>query len=613
MRRTCLLLCLITLPLLPSLTSAVTLDEVMEKHIEAMGGLDNIEGVRSSETVATVKIAGMEGTATIYYKYPDKYRYDVDLPVAKMVRIASGSESWMIDMNGQVRKMSGEESQEMTSSIFLASGNYLKPEYRGSAVRLIGVDEVDGNTYHKVLVQPDGGRESTLFIDAETHLIAFSEFTAQMFTVRAWQEDYREVDGLMVPFRMRESTGMDALDAEIVVTSHVFNATLDDSLFAPPGQRQPDFHIIGGEPAEVEFDLRSFHIYIPVVVNGGGPYRFILDSGAGLTVVGSDIAKELNLNRVGELPALGAGGVDVGSFVSLDSIEIGDAVIADIVAGELDLSELNRFALEPIDGILGYDFFSRFVVQVDYQDSLLTAFMADDPSIPGYADTLDIELEQNHPMIAAVINDSITGRFRIDTGSMNYLDLYTHIVEQYGLIDESRSTVHNVRIHGLGGQTIESTLGRINSFMLGEFTVRDLPCGFSTADSGLFAVEGIDGNIGGGLLAKFTCTFDYPQGKFYLTPNSSYHERDEMISAGVVAGKVGGKTVVSQILAGSSAEESEVLVGDVIVEIDGMSISGMELYRVHELLNSKESNKVELDLISSGTIRRVTLDKRSLF
>ncbi len=613
MKRICFLLCLITLPVLPSLSLAVTLDEVMERHIEAMGGLDNIESVRSSETVATVKMAGMEGTATIYYKYPDKYRYDVDLPMAKMVRIASGTESWMIDMNGQVRKMSGEESQEMISSIFLVSGEYLKSEYRGSAVKLIGVDEVDGRTYHKVLIQPNGGRESTLFIDSDTYLIGFSEFTLQMFTVRAWQEDYREIDGVMVPFRMRESTGLAALDAEIVVTSHIFNAPLDDSIFAPPGQGQPDYHIMGGESAEVKFNLRSFHIYIPVMVNGSGPYSFILDSGSGLTVVGSDIAGELSLDQIGELPALGAGGVDVGSFVSLDSIEIGDVVITDIVAGELDLSNLNRFALEPIDGILGYDFFSRFVVQIDYQDSLLTVFMADDPSLPGGADTLDIELEQNHPMIAAVINDSITGRFRIDTGSMNYLDLYTHIVEEYRLIDESRSTVHNVRVHGLGGQTIESTLGRINSFTIGEMTIRDLPCGFSTADSGLFAVEGIDGNIGGGLLAKFTCTFDYPRSKFYLTPNSSYYERDEMISAGVVAAKQGGKIVVSQILAGSSAEEMGVRVGDVIVKIDGESVSRMELYEVYGLLNSRESNKVELDLISSGTARMVTLDKLPLF
>jgi predicted aspartyl protease len=592
---------------------ANTLDEVMEKHIEAMGGLDNIESVRSSETVATVKMAGMEGTATIYYKYPDKYRYDVDLPMAKMVRVASGSESWMIDMNGQVRRMSGEESQEMISSVFLASGEYLKPKHRGSAVRLIGIDEVDGYTYLKVLIQPDGGRKSTLFIDAETHLIAFSEFTLQMFTVRARQEDYREIDGVMVPFRIRESTGLDALDAEIVVTSHVFNATVDDSLFATPGQKQPDYHIMGGESAEMKFNLRSFHIYIPVMVNGAGPYSFILDSGAGLTVVGSDIARELSLERVGELPALGAGGVDVGSFVSLDSITIGNVVITEIVAGELDLSDLNRFALEPIDGVLGFDFFSRFVVQINYQDSLLTVFLADDPSVPGGTDTIDIELEQNHPMIAAAINDSITGRFRIDTGSMNYLDLYTHIVEKYRLIDESDSTVHNVRIHGLGDQTIESTLGRINSFTLGEMTIRDLPCGFSTADSGLFAVEGIDGNVGGGLLAKFTCTFDYPRSRFYLTPNSSYYEHDEMISAGVVAAKLGGKIVVSQVLAGSSAEESGVLVGDVIIAIEGEPVNGMELHQVHELLNSRESNKVELDLICSGTTRTVILDKHSLF
>jgi hypothetical protein len=613
MKRVCSLLYLVALTIWPGLSPAVTLDEVMERHVEAMGGLENILKVRSSVTTADITMAGMEGAALTYFKHPDKYRTELMLPIGRMVRMTSGGECWTIDMNGQMREMSGEESQDMMNGLFLASNEYLEPEYRGSAVRLIGEEEIEDRTYYKILMQPPGGRDVTLYVDSGTYLIGFTESTLQMLMVRVWQEDYRPIEGVMVPFRTRESTGLAAMEVDITVTSYELNPALDDGLFVPTRGSERDCYITGGSPARMEFSLRSFHVYVPAMVNGVGPYSFILDSGSGLSVVGSDVARELGLSRAGQLPAFGAGGHDIGSFITLDSISIGNVVISDIVAGELDLTALNRFALEPIDGILGYDLFSRFVIRIEYYDSLLTIFLPDDASVPGGSDTLDLQFEHNHPMVEAVMNDSISGRFRIDTGSMNYLDLYTHVVRRHKLIEESPSTVADVKIRGLGGQTMELTLGRLRSFTLGKTTMRDLPCGFSTADSGLFAVEGIDGNIGGGLLAKFTCTFDYPQSKLYLTPGPDFHEPDEMVTAGIVAARQGGGIVVSQVLAGSPAEKKGVKVGESIIRIGRKPVQGLSLFEIHRLLNSDDSDRVELELESGGVVRRVVLLKSELF
>jgi len=606
-----ILLCL-TLMTMAGNSYALTLDEIVENHIEAMGGLERIESTQSSLTVAEIKVAGMEGISTIHYKHPDKFHSEVQLPMATIIRAADGDDLWMVDLNGQQRRASGEEVRELVTTLFIASGDYVRKGYRGTAVTYTGEQEFEGVSYHKLHLAPEGGLDMTLFINPETNLIAFSEQTVQMFKVRSWQEDYRDVDGLMVAFRMRQETGVAMLDAEAVTISQEFNVPIDDALFEFQETDRPDFGIYGEGFTTIDLDIRSNHIYLPVMIGADGPYNFLLDSGAGMTIIGRDAATDLGLERTGELPAVGVGGVEAGSFVAVDSLSVGRAVMRNLVAGELDLSSINEIAQEPIDGILGYDLFARFVVQIDYYDSLLTLFLPDDSLTYSGIDTLALEIESNHPMVAATINDTIQRRFRIDTGSANYLDLGFDVVNQHNLIEKSRSTREGMQLRGLGGATVMSVSGRLESFRLGTEMLRDVPCGFTTADSGILAIEGVDGNIGGGLLAKFTCTFDYPHGLLFLTPNANIHEKDEFVSTGISLRKVGDRIIVDIVLDETPAEKSGLKVGDIIISVNGVSVESLELYQVNEMLHSYDG-VVELELGRDGITKNVKLGSTPLY
>ncbi|MFH1892535.1 MAG: aspartyl protease family protein [Candidatus Zixiibacteriota bacterium] len=612
MKAVLILLCLILMAMAGD-SCAVTLDEIMENHIEAMGGFDRIQNIQSSQTVSEIKVAGMEGTSTIYYKHPDKFRSEVQLPMATIIRAADGDDLWMVDLNGQQRRAAGEEAKELVTTLFVASGGYIRKEYRGTAVTYTGDQESEGVSYHKLLIAPDGGLDMTLFIDPETNLIAFSEQTVQMFKVRSWQEDYRDVDGLMVAFRTRQETGVAMLDAEAVTISQEFNVSIDDELFEFQGADRPDFGIYREKFTTVDLEIRSNHIYLPVMIGADGPYNFLLDSGAGMTIIGRDAATSLVLERTGELPAVGVGGVEAGSFVAIDSLSVGQAVMRNLVAGELDLSSINEIAQEPIDGILGYDLFARFVVQIDYYDSLLTLFLPDDSLTYGGRDTLALEIESNHPMVAATINDTILRRFRIDTGSANYLDLGFDVVNQYNLIEESRSTREGMQLRGIGGATVMSVSGRLESFRLGTEILRDVPCSFTTADSGILAIEGVDGNIGGGLLAKFTCTFDYPHGLLFLTPNASIREKDEVVSTGISLRKVDDRIIVDIVLDETPADKNGLKVGDIIIAVNGISVESMELYQANEMLHSDDDAVIELEIERDGIVTRVKLESTPLY
>ncbi len=610
--RHCLLAGLLLFSIAVSL-NALTLDEVMDRHIEALGGLDNIRNIISARTVATVETAGMVGELTISYVYPDKIRNDIVLPMAKLIQAADGDNMWTVDLNGQPRKMSGDEKKEMVSTLFLASGKYLEAKYRGDAVSYKGELKVDETTYHVLAIEPENGLPMTMFIDPETYLISFTEAKVQMFNIRVRQDDYREIDGVMVAFHSKQETGVAILDMELTTTSHEFNVAIDDGAFRFPRDEVIDYSILDGGPSRVNFKLSGNHIYIPVKINGAGPYSFVLDSGAGLTVVGSNVASDLKLPVTGELPAVGMGGVEVGSFAEADSITVGDVVIRNLVIGKIDLEGLNRFTSERVDGILGYDIFTRFVVRIDYYDSVLTIFLPDDSSAIADGCVLGIEIEMNHPMITGVVNDSIQGRFRVDTGSMSYLDLNSEIVRKYDLVAQSRTEPVELHLRGIGDETITSLAGRLASLKLCDFELTDIPCGFTLSDSGILAIESVDGNIGSGILSQFICTFDYSRNRLTLSPNPDFSEPIEILSTGLRLMMDEDRFIVVDVIFGSSAADKEIMAGDVVVSIDGSDLSELGLFEVMELLEPPDRESVEIVISRDGERKKIRLDRRILF
>jgi outer membrane lipoprotein-sorting protein len=591
---------------------AITLDDIIERHAEALGGMDALLQVKSARTVATIKMAGMKGESVIYFKAPNKIRTDIALPLATITQAYDGHRAWTKDLNGQLRDLSGDELKNTVTSVFFASGDYLKPEYRGSSVVYEGDEDVDGTNYHVLTFAPDGGLKVKAFVNAETYMIDFMDMHVQMFDVRMTQEDFRPVDGIMVPFHNVQKTGIPTADLDATTTEQEFNVDIPDSIFRFPGAPAVDFALRKARPATVKLDIRAFHLYLPVYVNGNGPHVFILDSGAGLTVIGRELAAELSLPETGELPAVGAGGVEVGSFARVDSVEIGSAVIYDLVIGKIGLATVNQFTMEPIAGIIGYDLFTRFMVSIDYYDSVLVIYPPD-AAIEADQAVIPLDIEMNHPIIEANVDDSIRGRFRIDTGSSSYLDMSNKFSTRYDLINSSRTKPVAMELRGIGDDITRTNMGRLASFDLGGLELTDLPCGFASDDAGIFAIESVDGNVGGGVLSNFTCTFDYGNKMLMLEPNDDFDKPADLRATGLRLRKDGDEVVVRSIVPGSSADMNSIEVGDVLISVDGVSVEGMDLFGVIELLEPDDRESVVVEVNGDNGARKITLDRKNLF
>src|SRR5437763_2678926 len=78
-------------------------------------------------------------------------------------------------------------------------------------------------------------------------------------------------------------------------------------------------------------------ILLPVEVNEQGPFEFILDTGAGTSLLSAELAEKLQVKVLGSKQGQTAGGAVSVSLAKVDSITVGEARLADIDVGVVDL------------------------------------------------------------------------------------------------------------------------------------------------------------------------------------------------------------------------------------------------------------------------------------
>jgi membrane-associated protease RseP (regulator of RpoE activity) len=127
------------------------------------------------------------------------------------------------------------------------------------------------------------------------------------------------------------------------------------------------------KPITVPFELLSSgHMAVQVKVNGKGPFRLIFDTGAPITLLNNRIAKEADLLKGMERPLFAIFG-NMGE-VKVKELQVGSQKATNVAAIVMDhptVEAISR-AFGPIDGIVGFPFFARFKMTLDYQAKTMT-------------------------------------------------------------------------------------------------------------------------------------------------------------------------------------------------------------------------------------------------
>lgn len=347
----------------------------------------------------------------------------------------------------------------------------------------------------------------------------------------------------------------------------------------------------GQTVAQLPFELNGNQIFLRVRVNGSEPLWFGLDTGASATVISTTTAEALGLKMEGSGRTTGAGGQVQSSTVRGVRLDIGSARLEGLDAMTLALTSIENASGHRMDGILGFEFFRRYVVELDYERLLINLYEPAGFVYAGRGESLPLTFALNHPYVHAKVampgREPVEGKFVLDTGSNFPLILLDSFVREKRL-NESLTKTLKVTGRGVGGE-VAMPVGRTGRLMLGSFSLEQPVTSFP--QTGWFAREGAAGNIGSAVLRRFKVTFDYSRSRMFLEPNRLYPEPFEYDMSGLqfVTESPSFKTVtILRVLSDSPAAEAGLKQGDQIVSIEGRPVTDIKLAALREMLRQPD-------------------------
>lgn len=365
---------------------------------------------------------------------------------------------------------------------------------------------------------------------------------------------------------------------------------------------------------EIVIPFESFNnlIVVPVLLNNKIPLKFILDTGVQTTILTDRTFSDLlNIQYHRKLTLYGADGdTGVDAYVAANvTLELPGTVGKGqvMLVLEEDYLQLKNYLGEQVHGILGYEIFRRFVVEINYEDKTLTLYEPTAFKPHRSFSVLPITIEETKPYFYAEIkqkdNTTVTSKLMIDTGASHslLLDFSSH-----ELLHLPEKKIRCNLGRGLGGD-IDGYIGRIDKISFDEFELEDVISSYpDTASLGVsFQNTGRQGTLGAGILKRFTVIIDYYTNKLYLKKNRKYKEAFEYNMSGLefIALGVGLNIFkVQSIRKDSPADRAGIMEGDIIKRINGINSDNLDLNSLNSYFRIKEGKKIKLKILRNDEI-----------
>jgi hypothetical protein len=278
----------------------------------------------------------------------------------------------------------------------------------------------------------------------------------------------------------------------------------------------------------------------------------------------------------------------------------------------LPLDPISTASGRQIDAILGYDFFHRFVVEIDYSDKYISLYDPQSFDYRGTGEIIPFALHSDQPYVQAKLMLSgeaqIDGEYVIDTGSGNSLMLAKDFAVEHGVLASLERSLQS-RAVGVGGE-FTIAIGRTRAVQLGRLTIRGI---ITLFPEGEITAAGKAGNIGGRILCRFRVIFDYSRQRIILEPKEHFADPEEYDMSGMSLRAEGLSKIIkiSRILENSPAAEVGLKPNDIILAIDGQSAAEIGVGKLCQMFR-QEGREYQLSIRRGEELLQIRLKLKRL-
>lgn len=212
-------------------TQAQTVDEVINKHVDALGGKENLNKIKNVVMEGSLNIQGTEIALTLTQVHNKLNRQDISAMGMHGFDMLTDKDGWSyMPFQGMQKPepKTPDEVKESQSDLDVA-GPLVDYAAKGHKVELLGKEDVDGTECYKIKASLASGKVVTFFIDPASYMIIRTtekrKMNGQETDLQTDLSDYKSVEGVKMPYSITQQFGT------VLISSIKINQTVPDSVF----------------------------------------------------------------------------------------------------------------------------------------------------------------------------------------------------------------------------------------------------------------------------------------------------------------------------------------------------------------------------------------------
>lgn len=316
--------------------------------------------------------------------------------------------------------------------------------------------------------------------------------------------------------------------------------------------------------------------------------NFVLDTGSGGISLDSNTVAYFGLPQTpSDRTVKGIGGVRKVNFVTDRTLHLSGLSVEHLNFHINDYELLTSVYGMKIDGIIGYSFFQRYIVKIDYDSSRIEVWHQGRIKYPrgGYLLRPSIS---GIPVVESRVRDASNrkGNFYFDTGA-GLCFLMSEDYERDSTILRKNKKIITTQVEGMGGKK-PMKLTTVNELRLGPYRFRKVPSYIFKDEYQITAYPQLGGLIGNDLLRRFNLVINYSLNEIHMLPNTHFFEPFDYSYTGLGIYMVDGQIKIEDVIKDSPGDKAGLKPGDVLLAINNNINRNIQFYK--NLLQATGSN-----------------------